>query len=96
MRLSGDVDGALGIAVLKGIVEGNDVGLAGGKYLRQSVHKIVIGRVVGPESEDAAGVEFGGELAEAIGGVEGGVAFVEEIFGGVVDVEEDGVIEAAG
>ena len=39
---------------------------------------------------------MGGEFAEAGGGVEGGVALVEEVVGGVIDIEEDGVEGAGG
>ena len=63
--------------------------LAGGKYLRERVHEIVVGRVVGPEGEDAAGMKFFGENAEAFGAVECGVTFVEEVLRGVIDIEQD-------
>ena len=55
----------------------------------------VFGRVVGPHGEGAAGGELFCEFGQGSRGVEGGVTGVEEIGGGVIDVEEDGV-ESAG
>lgn len=66
-----------------------------GKNFAEGGEEGVAGWVVGPHGEDTAGVELCRELAEGSGGIERGVAGVEEVLGGVVDVEEDGV-EAAG
>jgi hypothetical protein len=60
------------------------------------LHEIAVGRVVGPEGEDAARMETGGAIAEVGGLVECGVLRVEKVFGRMIDVEEDGVEEARG
>ena len=92
---AGDVNGAGGVAREERIVEADDVGLGGGKDDVEGGDEIGVGRVVGPEGEDAARVKAGSKGAETVDGVEGGVARVEEVAWGVVDVEQNGVEEPA-
>jgi hypothetical protein len=72
----------------------DDLGIGLGEDGGQGGGEIGVGGVVGPEGEDAAGMKLGGEGAEAGRLVEWGVAGMEEVAGGVIDVEEDGVEEA--
>ena len=80
-RGSCHVNCAGGVAVLERVVEADDVGLAAGEHFFQCGHEAVFGWVVGPQGKDAAGVELGGEAAEAVGLIERGMALVEEVVG---------------
>ncbi len=95
-RTARDVNGARGFAVEEGIGEGDDVRLRRGEGGAECVKKVVIRRVIGPESEDAAWLELSGERAQSGRRIEVTVARVEEVARGVVDVEEDGLEAATG
>ena len=72
-------------------MEGDDVGTATFEDFVERGHEGFLGWVVGPEAEDAAGFDFFGEFSKSFGGVEFGVVLCEEVGGGMVDIEEDGV-----
>ncbi len=88
----GDVDGAEGVSAGEGVGELDVVGGGGGEDFGEVVGELVFGDAVGPEGEDAAGLEVGGEFEQAFLGVEAGVGLGEDVGGCVVDVEEDGVV----
>ena len=72
-------------------MEGHDVGLHRFEDFAKRVHEGFLGWVVGPEAENASGFDLLGELLESPRGVEPGVVLGEEVGGGVIDIEEDGV-----
>ena len=90
-----EVDGAGGVAAEEGVGEVDDFGADFGENLAEAGKEAFFGGIVGPEAEDAAGVETGDEALEAGDGIKVGVAGVEEVGGRVVDVEEYGVEAAA-
>ena len=53
--LLGDVDGVDGCGVVVGIWKLDIVSICGAEYLFEMFGKVVIDRIVGPESEGAAG-----------------------------------------
>lgn len=72
-----DIDGAGGVAFEDGIGKGNEVGLRRIEDGGETGKELVVRGVIGPEGKDASGQELGGEAAESIGAIEGGVAIVE-------------------
>lgn len=91
-----EIDGAGGVAADEGVGEVDDFGADFGENFAEAGEEAFFGGIIGPEAEDAAGMEAGGEALEAGDGIEVGVAGVEEVGGRVVDVEEHGVEAAAG
>lgn len=63
--VGGDVDGAGGVLVEEGVVEGDEVGFGLGEDGAEGGEEGLVGGVVGPEAEDAAGMEVGGEALQA-------------------------------
>ena len=84
--LAGDIDRAGGFAVQEGIGKLDNVRLGDGEDGSEREEEVVVGRVVGPEGEDAAFFQMRGEGAQAGGGVEDAVARVEEIARGGMGV----------
>ena len=74
---SSDIDGAGGVAFEDGIGKRDEVGLRRIEDGGEAGKELVVGWVVGPEGKDALGQKLGGEEAESIGAIEGGVAIVE-------------------
>jgi len=82
-----EVDGALRLTVLQGIGEGDDPGLGGGENAVQQGLEVRVGRIVGPHREDAPGIEEGLQMTEAGLRVEGLVSLVNQVPGGVIDIQ---------
>src|SRR5690242_3489482 len=62
---SGHVDYAGRFAAEEGVGEFDDVRLGGGEDPLKRVEEIVVGRIVGPQGEDAAGLQVRGQSAQA-------------------------------
>ena len=72
-RSTGDVDRVRRFSAGEGVGEGDHTCLRAGEDLSQDGAEVVVGRIVRPQREDAAGVEVAGEAAQARGRVERGV-----------------------
>lgn len=72
-----DIDGAGGVAFEDGIRKRDEVGLRRIEDGGEAGKELVVGWVVGPEGKNALGQKLGGEAAESVGAIEGGVAIVE-------------------
>ena len=57
----------------------NDARFGFGEGLAKGGEEIVVGRVVRPKGEDAAGMELGGETAQAVRLVKSAILFIEEV-----------------
>jgi hypothetical protein len=69
----------------------NHFGPDGGEDGLQRLEKGGVRSIVGPQAEDPSGVELRGEGLQSVGPAECGVARVEQVARGVVDVEERGM-----
>ena len=85
------VDRAFRIAVEQRVVKFDDVRLRTYENLVENPQKSRIGRIVGPQGEDAAGLKMGRETAQSFRLVERRVARVQEIAGRMIDVQQPGV-----
>jgi hypothetical protein len=91
-----NINGVLGIAPLKRVVNRDDLDVDRLKRSCQDPSVVVVGRVVGPRCEHSAGMKEMGDGTRAIEAVETRVTWVQQVARRVVDVDADRVEPAAG
>ena len=74
-----DVDGAFGIPVQQGIGKRDDLGADFRKDCLQIGEEGLVGRIIGPESEDSARMQVLREASQAFPRIESAVAAVEQL-----------------
>jgi hypothetical protein len=84
------------ISVLKRVVERHTLGARRGEDLGEPRRKRLIRKLVGPETEDAAGMEMGSEPFQTRGLIKVRVLRIEKEVRRMVDVDQDGIKPSSG
>ena len=95
LLFSRQVDGACRIALEERVEKADDFGLTPSEDQCERCKKICIRGIVGPKRENTLGMQLEGEFSEPGLAIKGAVTEVKQVFGGVVDIQEDRVEEAS-
>ena len=95
-RSSCEVNSLCEIPVLKRVVERHTLGARRGEDLGEPRRKRLIRKLVGPETEDAAGTEMLGKPPQPQGLIKVRVLRIEKEIRRMIDVDQDGMKPSRG
>ena len=76
---------------MKRILKGHRFGARFGEDIREPIGESIVRALVGPQPENAARTQMGGEPVQARRLIKGGVGRVQQELGRMVDIHQDGV-----